>query len=103
MTIVSTFLTWLVAMVLALPATQDAASRPQRFDYLVRGDFFAGIAGDDRRLARAIALCEDTLAKDPAHAEALVWHGAGLLVRAGQAFRNGDSSVGAPLFERAIA
>ena len=33
----------------------------------------------------------------------MVWHGAGLLVRAGQAFQKGDMANGGPLFERGIA
>jgi pentatricopeptide repeat protein len=47
----------------------------------VRQDFFDGIRGDAAALDRAQKLCEDTLAKDPDHAEALVWHGAALAAR----------------------
>jgi hypothetical protein len=95
-----TFTTWLIA--LAFTAAAQTAPAPQRFDYLVRADFFAGVAGDEARLANVIALCERMLADNPGHAEALVWHGAGLLVRAGQAFQKGDVGTGGPLFERAL-
>ncbi len=69
-------------------AQTQALSRP-RFDMLVRSDFFAGFAGDRERLARAMATCERYLAENPAHAEALVWHGSGLLFQAGRRLRAG--------------
>ena len=96
-----TFLTWLIALAITA-ATQTSPAAPPRFDYLVRADFFAGIAGDDARLAKAMTLCEDTVAGNPRHAEAMVWHGAGLLVRAGQAFHKGDSATGGPLFDKGM-
>jgi tetratricopeptide (TPR) repeat protein len=86
----------------ALLVQSTPATAPQRFDYLVRADFFAGVAGDDARLAKAIELCERTLADNPNHAEAMVWHGASLLVRSGQAFQKGDMTTGGPLFDRGI-
>ena len=92
-------LTFLLSLFLA---PQDAPARSQRFDYLVRADFFAGVAGDEARLMKAIEACERTLEADPQHPEALVWHGAGLLVRAGLAFRRGDMAAGGPLFERGL-
>jgi tetratricopeptide (TPR) repeat protein len=95
------FLWLMTAILTGSPAQQPPAN--QRFDYLVRADFFAGAAGDEARLARAMELCERTLADNPRHPEAMVWHGAGLLVRAGQAFQKGDIANGGPLFERGIA
>ena len=91
---------WIVA--LAVSAPQAPAAPQPRFDYQVRGDFFAGIAGDEARLTRAIELCERTLEQNPKHPEALVWHGAGMLVRAGQAFQKGDMGTGGPLFDRGL-
>jgi len=78
------------------------AQQPRRFDYQVRADFFAGVAGDEARLAKVVELCERTLAENPKHAEALVWHGASVFVRAGQAFQKGDMAVGGQLFDRAL-
>jgi len=95
-----TFMIWIVVS-LAL-AAQNPAPASQRFDYLVRADFFAGVAGDEARLDKAIELCEHALEKNPAHAEALVWHGAGLLVRASHAFQKGDGATGGPLFARGL-
>src|SRR5438067_9061144 len=90
-------------LALALAVGQTATQPPaQRFDYLVRADFFAGAAGDEARLKKAIDLCERTLAENPKHAEAMVWHGAGLLVRAGQAFQKGDMATGGPLYDRGL-
>ena len=92
-----------LSLALAALLVQNApAATPQRFDYLVRADFFAGAAGDDARLAKAIELCERTLADNPKHPEAMVWHGASLLVRSGQAFQKGDMTTGGPLFDRGI-
>jgi len=91
---------WLTtAMLAAFPQQRPVT---ERFDYLVRADFFAGAAGDEARLAKAIELCERTLAENPTHPEAMVWHGAGLLVRAGQAFQRGDMAAGGPLFDRGM-
>jgi tetratricopeptide (TPR) repeat protein len=95
-------MTILLTFVLSLFFGPQEAARPQRFDYLVRADFFAGIAGDEARLTRAIDLCERTLEANPRHPEALVWHGASLLVRAAQAFRQGDMAAGGPLFDRGL-
>ena len=92
---------FLAAAALTLTAMQ-AAPAPQRFDYLVRADFFAGAAGDEARLAHVTEVCEQALEKNPNHAEARVWHGAAVLVRAGQAFQKGDMSAGGPLFDRGI-
>ena len=94
------FISWLVAAALVAGVGQRLAA--QRFDYQVRADFFAGAAGDEARLAKAIELCERTLADNPTHAEAMVWHGAGMLVRAGQAFQKGDLATGGPLFARGM-
>ncbi len=73
---------FMLSFVFALKSApaQDAA----RFDHAVRTDFFAGFAGNKELLARGLAACEKTLAADPNHAEALVWHGAGLYFQGGQ-------------------
>lgn len=73
-----------------------------RFDELVRGDFFAGIAGDAVAMQRAMRLIEEALAKTPQHAEALVWRGSGLVGQANQAFQKGDAAAGIDLFERGL-
>lgn len=75
----------------------------QRFDFLVRQDFFDGMRGDAAALDRAQKLCEATLAKHPDHAEALVWHGAALAARSSQAFAAGDRGKGIELYTKALA
>src|SRR5215813_11117030 len=75
----------------------------ERFDFLVRADFFAGFAGDQAALDRAMKVCEDTLAKNPNHAEALVWNGGGLVFRAGQAFTRSDIRTGTELWDKGLA
>jgi hypothetical protein len=84
---------WMVA--LAQPTAQA-----ERFDMVVRGDFFAGFAGDQARLENGMRTCERVLITNPNHAEALVWHGSGLAYRAGLAFGKGDMAVGSDLWTR---
>lgn len=80
-----------LAMALApAQAQEDGAA----FDYnTVRADMFAGFAGDAARFAKAMEACERTLARQPKHPEALVWHGSGLFFQAGQAFQRGDMAI----------
>jgi hypothetical protein len=74
----------------------------QRFDNVVRNDFFAGYRGDAASLARGMATCEKALAADPADAAALVWHGGGLFFLSGQKFRAGDRQGGLELQRRGL-
>jgi tetratricopeptide (TPR) repeat protein len=46
--------------------------------------------------------CETILADNPGHAEALVWHGAGLLFHAGRSFQTGDTQKGLELFQAGL-
>jgi hypothetical protein len=73
-----------------------------RFDALVRDDFFAGMMGDAARLDRGMKFTEEILATNPKHADALVWHGGGLLARAAQAYTKGDASAGDSLWMRGL-
>jgi hypothetical protein len=95
---------WLIAVGLTMTAAGVAhAQAVQRFDYLVREDMFRGFAGDNAALERAMALCETRLAENPNNAEALVWHGTGLLFRAGEAVRTGDHDKGVALNRTGLA
>ncbi len=69
-----------------------------RFDLAVRGDFFAGFAGNSAAMDRAMKACETQLAANPRHAEAMVWHGSGTVYLAGQAFQKGDLAGGGQLW-----
>src|SRR5262249_14745990 len=96
-------LSWLMTWVLtALIGIAVRAQAPQRFDLTVRTDFFAGFAGDAARLDKAMDACERALTENPRHAEALVWHGSGLLFRAGAAFQRGDSKTGFELWTKGM-
>ncbi|HEU5055321.1 MAG TPA: hypothetical protein VFU21_02295 [Kofleriaceae bacterium] len=82
----------------AAPAAAAPAAE-ERFDLLVRDDFFAGLLENDQAaLDRAMKFCEDTLAREPEHSEAMVWHGGGLILRAGTAFRAGRRDEGMKLW-----
>ena len=97
MTLINLFL----ALVLAVfELTTPVAA--QRFDQVVRTDFFAGFAGDQARLQKGMAACETILAENPKHAEALVWHGAGLLFQAGLSLQAGDTQRGMELFQSGL-
>ena len=104
----------LVTVVLNWPRIQpsaDAASRPKvtgvefqndSLDAIVRSDFFAGMMGNKVRLDRGMKYCEDLLARNPKHAEALVWHGGGLLVRAVHEYTKGADANGDKLWKTGI-
>ena len=94
----------ILALLNAVTPWQAAGQSPaaERFDYVVRDDFFAGLRGDTARLTRAMKVCEDLLAKNPRHAEALVWHGAALLIQAGQAFQRGEPDTARALSNRGV-
>lgn len=83
---------------------ESAAERHarERFDFLVRADFFAGMEGDREAFERGMKTCEETLARDPRHAEALVWHGGGLIFRAGRLFQAGDFQNGMATWGRGL-
>ena len=97
MTLVTLLLT-IILGVFELAAPLSA----ERFDHVVRADFFAGFGGDEARLQKAMSICESILADDPRHAEAMVWHGAGLLFQGGRSFQAGDAQRGMQLFQTGL-
>ena len=88
-------------LVLSLISLSALSAQP-RFDFLVRNDFFAGFGGDAAALERGMKACEQVLAQNPKHAEALVWHGGGLFFSSGQSFRKGDPNKGMELYSRGL-
>ncbi|MDX2154145.1 MAG: hypothetical protein SFV54_25620 [Bryobacteraceae bacterium] len=74
-----------------------------RFDHVVRNDFFAGFAGNREAFERAMKATEAVLKSDAKHAEALAWHGSGLMQQAGELFRQGDQQKGVALWSKALA
>jgi tetratricopeptide (TPR) repeat protein len=79
-----------------------ALAAEPRFDFKVREDFFAGFTGNGPALERAMKTCEEVLAKNPTHAEALVWHGGGLFFMSGRLFQKGEAAKGMELYNRGI-
>jgi hypothetical protein len=94
--------TLIFAIALMLGIAQNGAAPVGRFDMVVRTDFFAGFAGDEARLKKGMEACEQILATNPRHAEALVWHGSGLLFQGGMAFAGGNPHRGGDLFGRGL-
>ena len=83
-------------------AVLGLAAAQERFDMRVRNDFFAGFAGNQEALDRAMKLCEDELARNPANAAALVWHGSGVFVESRNYFRSGDRAKGSEFWQRGL-
>lgn len=83
-------------------AAAAALCAQERFDYVVRADFFAGLAGNHTALDRAMKKCEEVLAANPKHAEAMVWHGSGLFYLSGQAAESGDFVKTMELYKRGV-
>src|SRR5882762_9771426 len=92
----------LVTVVVLTTGMGLAQQIQQRFDMVVRQDFFAGFAGNKEAFARAMKVTEDTLEKDPNHAEARVWHGSGMLALSAQSFQKGDFQDGTKLWQQGL-
>ena len=92
----------LVAFLIGFLSTLRPAPAQQRFDLKVRNDFFAGFAGDKDALARGMKACEDAMAADPNNAEAMVWHGSGLVAEARQMFAANDTEKALPVWMRGL-
>ena len=93
----------LFLIALTVVSGQEDYEKPGvRFDLLVRDDFFAGMFGDQARLDRGMQFCEKVLAKHPQHAQALLWHGGGLITRASLVYAKGDSAQGDKLWQQGL-
>jgi tetratricopeptide (TPR) repeat protein len=73
-----------------------------RFDQVVRNDFFAGMMGNREALERGMQKCEEVLKENPNHAEAMVWHGAGMFFNAGREFQQGNREKGMELYTKGL-
>ncbi|MGH9659171.1 MAG: tetratricopeptide repeat protein [Bryobacteraceae bacterium] len=82
--------------------TLEKVTPAGRFDHKVRNDFFAGFTGNPEALERGMKACEEVLAENPKHAEALVWHGAGLFFRSGMLFQKQDVQNAMPLYQKGL-
>jgi|HubBroStandDraft_5_1064220.scaffolds.fasta_scaffold95592_2 tetratricopeptide (TPR) repeat protein len=91
-----------IAFLIGFLSTIRSAPAQNRFDLKVRNDFFAGYAGDKDALARGMKACEAALAADPKNAEAMVWHGSGVMMEAQGLFASGDSGRAIPVWMRGL-
>jgi hypothetical protein len=85
-----------------LSAATTSLSAQERFDKVVRNDFFLGFAGNREALARGMKKCEEILAADPKQPEAMVWHGSGVFFESGVAARNKDYPKAMELYQRGL-
>jgi len=91
-----------LAFLIGFLSSIRSAPAQQRFDLKVRDDFFAGFAGDKDALARGMKACDAVLAADPHNAEAMVWHGSGVLAEAQGLFASGDAQKAMPVWMRGL-
>ncbi|MGL6075636.1 MAG: tetratricopeptide repeat protein [Fimbriiglobus sp.] len=82
---------------------EDKPKESKRFDMAVREDIFAGLRGDAEAMKRGLDACEAELKKDPKHAEAMVWRGAGRVFTAGQLFGKNKINEAMPLWTKGLA
>ena len=80
----------------------SAVFAQQRFDTMVRNDFFAGFTGNREALERGMKKCEEILAAEPKNAEAMVWHGSGVFFKSGEAARGKDYVKAMDLYKRGL-
>ena len=85
------------------PVAEAKPAELEPFDDKVRQDFFDGMGGDTEAMDRAMKVCEETLARNPKHPEAMVWHGAGVVWQARLAFQAGDRAKGIELYTAGLA
>ena len=83
-------------------AVLGLAAAQERFDMRVRNDFFAGFAGNQEALDRAMKICEEELARNPANAAALVWLGSGVFFESRKYFQAGDQAKGIEFWQRGL-
>jgi tetratricopeptide (TPR) repeat protein len=92
-----------LAFLVGFLSSSRSAPAQQRFDLKVRNDFFVGFAGDKDALARGMKACDEVLAADPKNAEAMVWHGSGVLAEAQGLFASGEMEKAFPVWMRGLA
>ena len=96
------FLTGMLSFLGGWYTTAVRGAEPARFDHLVRNDFFAGFSGNMEALKRGMEVTERVLSENPNHAEAMVWHGAGLFAMSGTEFRQGNQQKGMELWGKGL-
>jgi tetratricopeptide (TPR) repeat protein len=83
-------------------AAQDAKAESAVRGAEFMDDIFDGMNGDTKALSRGLKRCDDALAVNPKHAEALVWRGAARMYQSGEAFKNGKFDEGMALWNQSL-
>ena len=94
------FVALLLGLLLAVPTVAD---EPDRFHQTAGELFYAGFAGDEEALERAMKYVEETLAADPEHPGALVWQATAWSYQSGAVFAQGDWETGQALLDKSLA
>lgn len=87
---------------LTATAQQAGAIPPSKLAATIEQDFHAGMSGNQEAFDRAMKSTEELLVAHPAHAEALVWHGSGLVSKSGKAFMAGDFQQGSYFMDKGL-
>jgi tetratricopeptide (TPR) repeat protein len=100
-----TFRYLLTVAVAALAAAGFSTLHAQEpFDaFQVQLDFFAGMAGDQARLQRAMSATEKALAANPDNGSALVWHGLGVATLSQREFQAGKPEAAMAMLQKGLA
>jgi hypothetical protein len=93
----------IAAFALGLVASLRSETTGSGFDSKLSGEFLAGFGGDAKSLDSAMKHADEALAGNSKDADAMVWHGAGVFFRAGQAFQAGDMETGMDLYRKGLA
>jgi hypothetical protein len=97
------FTKWIIVTAVLVGAV-ELFGAAAHFDDRARADFFSGFTGNEQALDRAMASAEEAIAHEPKMAaEAMAWHGAGLLLLSGRSFNQGDVAGGAELWTKAVS
>lgn len=79
------------------------ADDANRFDLVVREDYFAGFNGDKDALDRGMKASQLVLKENPNHAEAMVWLGGGQVFLSGKNFSKGNVVEGMKMWQEGLA
>lgn len=82
--------------------TETELGRDRSFEHQVRKLFFQVFEDDRESFDRAMEMCDQALAENPEDAEALVWRGAGRLMRSNWAYQGGQIVTGAKLWNQGL-
>jgi hypothetical protein len=87
---------------ISIQAQQTGAIPPSKLSSGIEQDFRTGLGGNQEAFDRAMKSTEELLVGNPAHAEALAYHGSGLVSKSGKAFMAGDFQQGGHFMEQGL-